>query len=74
MHKPSAFSQMIQDAGVQLCVYGHIHGEDWHRQAFQGIRAGTTYRLVAADFLNMTPALVATLNDGHLTVHQPSSA
>jgi len=53
----TAFVPLLRDAGVSVCLYGHLHGRD-HRYAFQGERDGVRYQFVAADFLGFRPALV----------------
>ncbi|MEM8884048.1 MAG: metallophosphoesterase [Planctomycetota bacterium] len=52
------FVPLLREAGVRVCLYGHLHGRD-HRYAFQGERDGIRYQFVAADFLAFRPALVA---------------
>ena len=52
---PTLFSQAIEEAGVKLCVYGHLHGRHAHRTAFEGLRGGVEYRLIACDYLDFTP-------------------
>ena len=49
-------SRMLEDAGVETCVFGHLHGADigWKDQIIRGIR----YVLVSCDQINFTPRLV----------------
>lgn len=54
---PTALVQVLRDAGVTECVYGHLHGED-HRLAVTGMRDGVRYHLVAADAVGFTPVQV----------------
>ncbi|MHC4847243.1 MAG: metallophosphoesterase, partial [Planctomycetota bacterium] len=51
------FVPLLREAGVAVCLYGHLHGRD-HRYAFQGERDGVRYQFVAADFLEFRPARV----------------
>ena len=51
------FVPLLRDAGVKVCLYGHLHGRD-HKFGFQGERDGIRYQLVAADYLDFRPALV----------------
>jgi len=51
------FVPLLEEAGVAVCVYGHLHGRD-HRFAFQGERGGVRYQFVAADYLQFRPAQV----------------
>lgn len=48
---------MIRDAGVRYCIYGHVHGED-AASAFEGEVDGVMYRCVSADHVDFTPALL----------------
>jgi predicted phosphohydrolase len=48
---------------VKLCVYGHLHGRHAHRSAFEGVRNGITYRLIACDRLDFQPVQVWPLPD-----------
>ena len=51
------FSKLLSAAGVELCVFGHLHGED-QSVAFEGRHAGVLYRLVACDRLAFAPVEV----------------
>ena len=50
----SGFTERFEAAGVQIAVYGHLHGEA-NRNAFEGERNGIVYHCVAADKLDFTP-------------------
>lgn len=53
----SAFTGLLEEAGVDLCIYGHLHGFA-HAGAFEGSITpgkGTIYRCVASDFLGFKP-------------------
>jgi predicted phosphohydrolase len=56
--KPTAYSALLEEFGVKLCVYGHLHGRHAHRTAFEGERNGVVYRLIACDHLDFKPTLV----------------
>ena len=47
----------LRAAGVSVCLYGHLHGND-HRFAVQGDRNGIRYYFVAADAIDFTPVRV----------------
>lgn len=55
--KGSGFSERLEAAGVQIAIYGHLHG-DAHRNAFEGERNGIVYHCVAADKLDFAPKLI----------------
>jgi predicted phosphohydrolase len=55
--KETGFVPLLREAGVQVCVYGHLHGPD-HRYAVTGERDGIRYVFVAADAVDFTPQRV----------------
>jgi len=48
------FRDLLQQFGVEVCVFGHLHGED-HRFALQGEFDGVRYVFCAADAVDFTP-------------------
>jgi predicted phosphohydrolase len=56
--QPTAYSTLLEEYGVALCVYGHLHGARAHKTAFQGVREGVRYHLIACDHLEFVPRLV----------------
>ncbi|MEN6632368.1 MAG: metallophosphoesterase [Candidatus Polarisedimenticolia bacterium] len=46
--------ERLAAAGVELAVYGHLHGED-HAWAPQGVRRGVELRFVAVDYTGFAP-------------------
>jgi predicted phosphohydrolase len=55
VHEPSGFTELIDEYQANVCVYGHLHGEDI-RMALTGLRGKTKYCLVSADAANFAPA------------------
>lgn len=51
--RPSEFAECLADAGVKLCVYGHLHGS-WPTGVNIDYR-GVRFRLASADYLNFKP-------------------
>ena len=51
---PSAVVEILERAGVGVCVYGHLHGEDLDL-AVTGRHAGIDYYCVSCDAVNFTP-------------------
>jgi predicted phosphohydrolase len=51
---PSAYTKLLAEAGVKLCIYGHLHGADT-QTARQGLIQGIEYRLVSADAVDSQP-------------------
>ncbi len=50
-------TEMIREAGVRHCVYGHLHGAD-AEAALEGEVDGVLYRCVSADRVGFVPARV----------------
>ena len=46
----SGFTQRMEEAGVRLCVYGHLHGAGI-AAAFNGEKGGVRYMLASCDSL-----------------------
>jgi predicted phosphohydrolase len=53
----TAFVPLLREAGVKVCLYGHLHGPD-HRYAVNGERDGIRYYFVAADAVDFTPVAI----------------
>lgn len=45
---------LLEEAGVEQCIYGHLHGKD-HKFGFQGEAGGITYYLTACDAIDFAP-------------------
>jgi len=56
---PSAVVEILRGAGVQACVFGHLHGTD-HALAITGEQEGIRFHLVSCDALAFSPAEIAT--------------
>jgi uncharacterized protein len=54
----TGYSALLEQFGVRLCVYGHLHGRKAHQTAFVGERAGVRYQLLACDYLQFSPVVV----------------
>ncbi|HEX6972084.1 MAG TPA: metallophosphoesterase [Limnochordia bacterium] len=54
----SELSEVLEQAGVRVCVYGHLHDEAQQRRAFNGVWRGVMYRLVACDAIDFAPVQV----------------
>lgn len=50
----NSLTEQLSMQKVDLCVYGHVHGEA-ARFCFQGCREGVEYRLSSADYLGFKP-------------------
>ena len=54
----TAFTDVIEKYNVSDVVYGHLHGNDASKSAFNGKKAGIRYRLVSSDCINFCPQLI----------------
>lgn len=54
----SGFTEILEQAGVAVCVYGHLHDADRQRRALTGLWRGVVYYLVACDAIDFTPLQV----------------
>jgi len=57
--RETEFSRIMAEAGVHVCVYGHLHSSsgDWG-EAVNTELGGVEYYLVSADHLNFSPKLI----------------
>jgi predicted phosphohydrolase len=60
---PTAVVPVLIEAGVSVCVYGHLHGAD-HRLAVTGPREGIEFFFVAADAVGFAPVPIVRLEEG----------
>lgn len=66
LHYPPIYGRQIQDNmigimreyGVKKCYYGHIHGRNIIKGAFNGEYQGIDFRLISCDALGFTPLLI----------------
>lgn len=57
-HVDTGFTDLFEEYGVKLVVYGHLHGEDARLRGIHGQHKGVDYRLVACDYLKCCPMLI----------------
>lgn len=55
----SEFTNLFESYPVKKVFYGHLHGVDAQRHAFEGERNGIDYQLAACDHIACCPILVA---------------
>lgn len=55
--QPSRTSAILEEFGIQICVFGHLHNVKKDRPLFGEVR-GIKYRLTAADYLDFRPLRV----------------
>ena len=57
-HEASGFTALIDEYGADVCVYGHLHGDDISG-ALTGLRGKTKYHVVSADAVDFAPACIS---------------
>ncbi|MCR5652664.1 MAG: metallophosphoesterase [Ruminococcus sp.] len=66
LHYPPIFGSQVQNEiinilteyNVKKCYYGHIHGSNLIKAAYNGMYKGINFKLVSCDALGFMPALV----------------
>lgn len=51
------FAQLISEGGVDICVYGHLHGKA-HKKAFEGDFGGCRFICSSADYVGFCPVKI----------------
>lgn len=54
-HEKNEIIELLQDFQVDICIYGHLHGEEAHKTRLTGEKWGINFQLVSSDFLNFKP-------------------
>jgi len=52
--KTNEFVEIMKKYNVDICVYGHLHGEG-HKHIKEGIIDGIEFRCIASDYINFIP-------------------
>lgn len=52
------YTGILEEFGVELCVYGHLHGQRAYMRGPKGIHRGVDYKLVSADYLGAIPKCI----------------
>ncbi|MDH3627063.1 MAG: metallophosphoesterase [Acidobacteriota bacterium] len=52
--EPTELFTLLEQAGVSICVYGHLHGDD-HRYAVRGVHRSMEFHFVAVDAIGFAP-------------------
>lgn len=52
------FTRIIDRYGVSDVIYGHLHGAEAEKHAFNGVKNGVKYSLVSSDTLCFVPTLI----------------
>jgi len=60
-HESTGFTELIEQYRADICVYGHLHGDDIST-ALSGIHRGVMYYLVSADAAGFEPVEITVSN------------
>lgn len=55
--RPNEFGELLEQIGVDLCIYGHLHSEGLYA-AVEGVINTVEYRCISADYLSFRPVLL----------------
>ncbi len=55
----SGFTELFEKYGVDVVVYGHLHGKDVWPKGLQGIYKDVNYKLVSLDYLDAKPICIS---------------
>lgn len=69
-HRRTGFTEILEEFGVEKVIFGHLHGQTAHRNAFTGISRGIEYRLVSCDYLHFRPVCIAETETTGETEHE----
>lgn len=58
MRRDTEFTGLLEEYGVETCVYGHLHGAAAFGKGIKGNHNGVEYMLVSLDYLGAKPKLV----------------
>jgi predicted phosphohydrolase len=59
----TGFTALLEEYGVKICLYGHLHGSLGWEAGFRGEKNGVSYVLCSADSLGFSPLLVCEYPD-----------
>ncbi len=54
-HDNNELLELLLDYAVDICIYGHLHGEEAHAVRLPAEKWGIKFHLVSADFIDFTP-------------------
>ena len=50
--EPNEFFMLMKEYGINTCIYGHLHGEEGHKNVKEGIIEGMMLHCVSSDYLD----------------------
>lgn len=52
---PNEFFQILKEYSADVCIYGHLHGEEGHKNAKEGIIDKISVHCVSSDYIDFKP-------------------
>lgn len=49
---PNEFFSLMRDYHADICIYGHLHGEEGHKNIKEGLIDNIMVHCVSSDYLN----------------------
>ncbi len=57
-HQRNKLIELLIEHNVDICLYGHLHGDGAHECRLEGTKWGIEFHLVSSDFLDFKPELI----------------
>lgn len=56
--RETVFTETLEEYGVKMCIYGHLHGKESWMRGIKGYCRDIDYKLVSLDYLGSVPKLI----------------
>ncbi len=60
-YKKNELIEILIEYGVDICIYGHLHGDEAHQKRLPQKKWGINFKLISSDYLDFKPELVITV-------------
>jgi len=57
-HQYNQLIDLLKKHSVDICLYGHLHGQRAHQNKLEGSKWGIEFHLVSSDFIDFKPDLI----------------
>ena len=61
----SDMTEILKEAGINLCIFGHLHNQEDFDKCIKGLHEGVYYQLTSADYLSFEPIELTSLLPYH---------
>lgn len=55
---PNEFFQILKEFGADVCIYGHLHGEEGHKNVKEGLIDEIEVHCVSSDYMDFKPKMI----------------